>query len=68
MHDNMNQTIGDSNALYGICSDNVQQEMKAAACDECKRWFHQACGKSSNHILKKINNAPQSRTCFLAVR
>lgn len=48
MKDNMKQTIDDFNALCGVCSDDVKQGMKAVACDECKRWFHQACLKIVN--------------------
>lgn len=33
--------------------------MKALVCDECQRWFHQACGKISNYMFNKINNSPQ---------
>lgn len=59
MTNNTNQTIDERDALCGVCSDDVQQEMKAVSCDECQRWFHQACGKISNYMLNKINNAPQ---------
>lgn len=51
--------MDEGDALCGVCSDGVQQEMKVVACDECQRWFHQACGKISNYMFNKINNAPQ---------
>lgn len=48
------------NELCGVCSDNVEQDTKADACDDCKRWYHQTCGKISNALYNKIYNAPQN--------
>lgn len=43
-----------------ICSDYVTNDAKAVTCDECNRWFHQACDKVTNAIFNKIEMASVS--------
>lgn len=54
-------------APCGICSDEVTVLTKAVACDYCQGWFHQSCGKISEYIYKKIeeaqNDNPYTWTC-----
>lgn len=48
----------EDNEPCAVCSAEVGQGMRAVACDGCHGWYHQACGKISDYIYKKIADAP----------
>lgn len=53
MKNNINQTIGESDALCGVYSDDVQQEMKNVTFGECQGWFYHTPGKISSSMFYK---------------
>lgn len=53
MKNNMNQTKGESDALCGVCSDDVQQDMKDVTFGGYRRWFYHASSKISSFMFYK---------------
>lgn len=51
-----NTTNGSSEC--GICSGEVGPDDQAITCDNCNKWVHINCGKVTQRLYQRINDAP----------